>query len=200
MAPATAKEKFEKEKEKILKELPDTVKSMFGVMGFCKAEVEDDSDDDDDEPKKLAPSVEADYVPVLIVSPYDVPPRPVRDVYWFDMFSKFKRSKKLAEIEYLVYHYGSEDPLDCYSFIPQDEFKTYDNGLAEGFDKLPAAIQSKLDTGVPLTEEEEQRVRGLEEMREDALKPAEERKRGNWQFKERHEEEKAPPAKRQKTK
>ena len=38
-----------------------------------------------------------------------------------------------------------------------------------------------------MTEEEQQRVRGLEEMKEDALKPADERKRGNWQFKERHE-------------
>ena len=102
-------------------------------------------------------------------------------------------------MEYLVYHYGADDPLDCYSFIPQDEFKSWDTGVAEGYDKLPAYLQSKVDAGVELTEEEQQRVRGIEEAKEDALKPAEERKRGNWQFKERHEET-APPAKRQRKK
>lgn len=192
----TAKVKFEKERETILKSLPDNVKAMFNVMGFCKAEV-------DEEEENANQNAGDDYVPCLILSPYAVPPRPVRDVYWFDMYSKCKRTKKLAELEYLVYHYGADDPADCYSFIAHDDFKSYETGLAEGYDKLPAHIQSKVDAGEELTEEEEQRVRGLKEMKEDAAKPAEERKRGNHDFKERHEvlEEKAakqPPAKRQK--
>jgi hypothetical protein len=191
---AQAKEKFEQERDKILKELPDNVKAMFGTMGFCKAE-------HDEEEEENYP--EEDWIPVLVVSPYEVPPRPVRDVYWFDLFSKMKRTKKLAELEYLVYHYGSDDPLDCYSFIPQNEFKSYEDGIAEGYDNLPSFIQTKVDSGEELTEEEQMRVRGLQEMKEDALKPAAERKRGNWQFKERHEEKseapvKKPPAKRQK--
>lgn len=197
-----AKEKFEKEKETILKSLPDNVKSMFNVMGFCKAEV----DEDDEENANKNNSEGDDYVPCLILNPYAVPPRPVRDVYWFDLYSKHKRTKTLKELEHLVYHYGADDPTDCYSFIPQDEFKTYDSGLAEGYDKLPAHIQSKVDSGADLTEEEEARVRGLKEMKEDAAKPAEERKRGNWEFKERHEvladkeAGKEPPSKRQKKK
>ena len=175
-----AKAKFEKERETVLKSLPEALKNMFNVMGFCKAEVDEDEENANQ-------NAGDDYVPVLILSPYSVPPRPVRDVYWFDLYSKNKRTKKLDEMEYLVYHYGSEDPTDCYSFISQEEFKSYDTGLAEGYDKLPAHIQKKVDAGEELTEEEEQRVRGLEEMKEDALKPADERKRGNWQFKERYE-------------
>lgn len=193
---AVAKVNFEKDKEKILKDLPDNVKSMFGVMGFAMDEVDDDEEDED-----YKPAAEVEWVPVLIVSPYSVPPRPVRDVYWFDLYSKSKRSKKLAELDYLVYHYGKDDPTDCYSFIPQDEFTSWESGVEAGYDKLPAYIQAKIDAGDSLTEDEEERVRGIREMEEDALKPAEERKRGSWQFKERHEmmsDSKEPPAKRRK--
>lgn len=187
------KEKFEKEREKILSELPESVKKMFGTIGFCRAEPDDDSDAEDAKENKGD-----DFVPCLIVSPYEVPPRPVRDVYWYDMFSTSKRKKALEKLDYLVFHYGSDDPLDCYSFIPQDEFKSYETGLAEGYDKLPESIQKKVDAGQELTEDEQMRVRGLEQMKEDAAKEPSERKRGNWQFKERHEETKKPPAKRQK--
>jgi hypothetical protein len=193
----SAKSKFEKERETILKSLPDNLKSMFNEMGFCKVEV----DEDDEENVNINAGDE--YVPCLILSPYSVPPRPVRDVYWFDLYSKCKRTKKLGEMEYLVYHYGSNDPLDCYSFIPHENFKSYDSGVAEGLDRLPESIQAKLDAGEELTEEEEMRVRGLEEMKEDAAKPAEERRRGNWEFKERHEalaEGKEPAKKRQRKK
>lgn len=193
-----AKEQFEQEKEKILGELPDNVKKMFGTIGFCRAEPDDDSDTEGGKEDEGD-----DFVPCLIVSPYEVPPRPVRDVYWFDIFSKNKRSKSLAKLDYLVFHYGADDPLDCYSFIPQDEFISYDIGLKEGYDKLPESIQRKIDAGEELTENEQTRVRGLEQMKEDAEKPAAERKRGNWQFKERHEEmvdnsSRKPPTKRQK--
>ena len=187
---AAAKASFEKERETVLASLPDNIKDMFGIMGFCK--VDQDDDEEEDKPDE--------YVPCLVLNPYEVPPRPVRDVYWWDCYATRKRKKELGKLEYLVYHYGIDDPTDCYSFIQQDDFVTYDEGLAEGYDKLPAAIQSKIDAGDELTEEEEQRVRGIKEMREDALKEKEERKRGNWIFKERHEllEAKEPPKKRQK--
>ena len=115
-------------------------------------------------------------------------------------FTAEKRKKELKKLEYLVYHYGIDDPTDCYSFIQQDAFVSYDDGIAEGYGELPAAIQAKVDAGDELTEEEEQRVRGIKEMKEDALKEKGERKRGNWQFKERHEllEAKEPAKKRQK--
>ena len=68
----SAKSSFEAEKKQILADLPESIKSMFGTIGFAAAEFD-----------------ENDKVPVLIMSPYDVPPKPVRDVYWFDQYSKF---------------------------------------------------------------------------------------------------------------
>lgn len=193
---SSAKEKFEAERDSVLKDLPDSIKDSFGTIGFCKVEANDDSDDDEETVSNKKTAAE-EYVPCLIVSPYDVPPRPVRDVYWFDYFSKRKRTKTLAQLDYLVYHYGSDDPTDCYSFIAQELFKSYEDGVRDGDDILPERIQGKLDSNVPLTEEEEQRVRGLTEMKEDLEKKPKDRKR-NVGFKERYEETSARPAKRQK--
>lgn len=196
---SSAKEKFEAERAGVLKDLPDSIKSMFGTIGFCKVDAIDDSDDDEETISNKKTAAE-EYVPCLIVSPFDVPPRPVRDVYWFDLFSKGKRTKTLDKMDYLIYHYGSEDPTDCYSFISQDQFKSHEDGVRDGDHVVPARIQSKIDAGQALSEEEEERVRGLKEMEEDLLKPPDERKRGDLDFKERHEEppKAQRPTKRQK--
>lgn len=179
-----ARKDFEKSREKQLSELPESVKSMFGQIGFAFSE------DNGEE-----------GVPVLVVSPYDVPPKPIRDIYWFDRFSKSKKSKKLAELSYLVYHYGSLDLDDCYSFVEQDDFLSYEIGKKNGYDMIPLEVQEKMSAGVELTEKESERVRGIQEMTEDIDKDPTERKRGYVDFKERHEEDncndKKPPAKRQ---
>lgn len=171
----SAKKLFEAEREKILSELPESIKAMFGTIGFAAAEFD-----------------ENDMIPVLVMSPYDVPPKPVRDVYWFDYFSKAKRSKTLDKLSYLVYHYGADDPDDCYSFIEHDDFISYEEGKARGYDVLPADLALKLqqqqsEENIELTEEEVRRVRGLRELNEDVLKDPIERKRGTIDFKERHE-------------
>lgn len=178
----TAKKKFEKEREKTLAELPESVKAMFGQIGFAASEHD-----------------ENEIIPVLVLSPYDVPPKPVRDVYWYDLFGKAKRSKSVDKLAYLVYHYGHDDPDDCYSFIEQDEFYSYEEGKERGYDVMPEALAAKLKAGGDLTEEEEIRVRGLKEMEEDVPKAPEERKRGTTDFLERHEKLKEPPAKKRKT-
>jgi hypothetical protein len=185
----TAKSKFEAERKQILADLPESITSMFGTIGFVAAEFD-----------------ENDIVPVLIMSPYDVPPKPVRDVYWFDQYSKAKRSKALHKLAYLVYHYGADDPDDCYSFIEQEDFITYEDGVRLGYDQLSAELEQKVKDGVELTEEESLRVRGLNELKEDVVKDPSLRKRGNAGFKERHEQavktsstaKEQPSAKRQK--
>jgi len=176
------KKKFEKEREKTLAELPDSVKAMFNQIGFAPAEHD-----------------ESELVPVLILSPYDVPPKPVRDVYWYDLFGKAKRSKEVDKLPYLVYHYGQNDPDDCYSFVEQDEFISYEEGKEKGYDVMPEALAAKVKEGSALTEEEEILVRGLKEMAEDVLKEPAERKRGTTDFQERYEKLKEPPAKKRKT-
>jgi hypothetical protein len=185
----SAKSKFEAERKQILADLPDCITSMFGTIGFAAAEFD-----------------ENDIVPVLIMSPYDVPPKPVRDVYWFDQYSKAKRSKSLDKLAYLVYHYGADDPDDCYSFIEHEDFMSYEDGVRMGYDQLSADLEQKVKDDVELTEEEALRVRGLNEMNEDVIKDPSLRKRGNAGFKERHEQaekvasttNQQPSAKRQK--
>lgn len=188
-----AKKNFEKGREKQLSELPDNVKSMFGQIGFAFQEYDE----------------EREIVPVLVLSPYDVPPKPIRDIYWFDLFSRVKRSKKLPELAYLVYHYGSADLGDCYSFVEQSDFESYESGKEKGYGSIPLEIQQKINAGIELTEEEMGKIRAIQEMEEDIAKDPAERKRGCLDFKERHEEivddnnrkppptKKAPPAKKQ---
>ena len=163
-------DRFEKEREKTLSELPDHVKNMFGVIGFCPSEFDEDH-----------------IVPILIVNPFDVPPKPVRDIYWYNLFGDAKKKKKLAKLAHLVYHYGHDDVENLYSFVEQDEFIPYEEGKERGYDTLPEELAQKVKDGVVLREEEEIRVRGVQEMMEDLPKEPSERKRGRL-FRERHEE------------
>jgi hypothetical protein len=187
-----AKRDFEKGREKQLSQLPDNIKSMFGQIGFAFQEYDE----------------EREIVPVLVLSPYDVPPKPFRDIYWFDLFSQVKRSNKLPELAYLVYHYGSADLGDCYSFVEQADFEPYESGKEKGYGSIPFELQQKINAGIELTEEEMGKIRAIQEMEEDIAKDPAERKRGCLGFKERYEEvidgddrklppmKKAPPAKK----
>jgi hypothetical protein len=165
----SAKRAFEKEREKILSEIPANVKAMFGQIGFAVSEETEQ------------------FVPILALNPYDVPPKPVRDVYWFDMFSKGKRSKKLSKMSYLVYWYGSDDPEDCYSFIEQDDFISYETGEKKGYGELSKAVQDKIDGNLPMSDEERGMIRAIEEMKHHLTQEPVERKCRFGVFKERHE-------------
>jgi len=179
-----AKAKFEKEREDVLKALPDELKDVFGTIGFSPGE----EDDDDNEGGVSTPpsATTTPYMqPVLIVSPYDVPPKPVRDIYWMDAFSKAKRSKaKLKKLDYLVYVYGSDDPDDCYNFLTHDDFVPLEQAQKNGLDVLPKAVADKPES--ERTESETKLVRALEEMRADITKAPGDRKHGS-PFLERHE-------------
>jgi hypothetical protein len=199
------KKEFEAEKAKTMQEIPEEQRGMFGTIGFCRVEEEEDDDDDDEDGNQEAsggndpPTVL--YEPVLIVSPFDVPPKPIRDIYWIERFSKAKRSKKkLALMDYLVYLYGSDDPDDCYNFCKQEDFISCDEAKKQGWDQPSAALQAKIDAGDKLSEAEERLIRGLKEMEEDALKDPQDRKHGA-PFLEKYEQvaAKGPAKKKQKT-
>lgn len=196
-----AKEKWEKERIDVLKALPDNLKDAFGTIGFCPGE------EDEDEDNQSSALAQPYMQPVLIVSPYDVPPKPVRDIYWMDAFSKAKRSKaKLKKLDYLVYVYGSDDPDDCYNFVKHEDFVQLEQAQKHGLDILPKAIVEKPES--ERTDAENKLVRALDEMRADLPKARGDRKHGD-PFLEGHEKmlakeaEKAqsspPPAKKQKT-
>lgn len=60
---------FEQERDEILRQLPDAYKNMFGRIGFAKW-------------SNMT-------LPVLILNPYDVPPRPVR-AQWLGHFQNVR--------------------------------------------------------------------------------------------------------------
>lgn len=61
------RERFEKERDDILADVPKQVKDRFGKIFFSKWSI--------------------NILPVLVLSPYSVPPGPVRNM-WFDMYHK----------------------------------------------------------------------------------------------------------------
>lgn len=196
-----AKAKFEKERNDVLKALPDELKEAFGTIGFCPG------DEDDDEEDANASSTPP-YMPILIVSPFDVAPKPIRDIYWIDAFSKAKRSKaKLKKLAFLVYNYGSDDPDDCYNFVSHEDFIPLEEAQSKGLDVLPKTIAEKAES--ERTDTETKLARGLEEMKADLQKAKEDRKRGPPFLEgyekllakedEKKEQSSPPPAKKQKT-
>lgn len=162
------------------------------MIGFCPGDEDDDdsdSDDDDDDSKPKAPFVP--YFQPVLISPYDVPPKPVRDIYWMDAFTKAKRSKaKLKKLDYLVYVYGSNNPNDCYNFVNQSEFVSYEDGLKQGYceENQEQQLSNKRLT------------RGLKEMKMDLQKEPTDRRKDHVDepFRERYEDD-GPPSKKQKT-
>mmetsp|Transcript_4220 Transcript_4220/g.12112 ORF Transcript_4220/g.12112 Transcript_4220/m.12112 type:complete len:148 (+) Transcript_4220:1522-1965(+) len=145
--------------------------------------------------------------PILVVSPYDVPPKPIRDIYWMHAFTKAKRSKaKLKKLDHLVYVYGSDDPDDCYNFVSHEDFVTLEEGKSSGFDQIPPKIASKSES--ERTSSETKLVRALEEMKADLAKAPEDRRKHGTPFLEMHEKLQAkkggnskeePPTKKLKT-
>ena len=79
-------------------------------------------------------------------------------------------------MSYLIYYYGSDLNDNCFSFIPQRSFTSYENGVKKGYDKLPKNIQKKVDGSGKLTKADSNVIQRLEEMREDLKKEPKERR------------------------
>mmetsp|Transcript_19636 Transcript_19636/g.48279 ORF Transcript_19636/g.48279 Transcript_19636/m.48279 type:complete len:822 (-) Transcript_19636:25-2490(-) len=149
------KEDFEKTKQEVLDSLPEEVTSKFGQQFFSKWG--------------------KSCLPLLVLSPYNVPPGPVRDM-WFTMYDKVKKQDRLASASNLVYWYGAyDDPANAYSFVIKTKLIPYATGIKKGHNKLPNPLQKKLDAGKKLGGQEKMLVQGLEEMEEDKDKEPNER-------------------------
>jgi hypothetical protein len=72
-----AQKKFEEERDAVLASIPESYRALFGQIGFYPWS------------KSL--------LPVLIVSPYDVPPSPVRK-QWLEMFNKVSFGASLGSL------------------------------------------------------------------------------------------------------
>ena len=76
----------------------------------------------------------------------------------------------------LVYWYGAyNEPNYAYSFVTSKNLFTHEEGIKKGWDQVPKKVRAKLDKNQKLTSTEAQLVLGLEEMKEDILKPKEAR-------------------------
>jgi hypothetical protein len=202
------KETFEAGREKILSDLPEALKDQFGAIGFFLVEDDDDDDDDDDENNNTdgqdSPPRPAYYQPVLIVNPFEVAPKPVRDIYWMEIFNKAKRSKaKMATLDYLVYVYGSDDPDDCYNFVSHDDFISLTDAQEHQLHVAPPELEGRAPKD--LSEVEVKLLAGLKEMQEDLAKEPRDRKpQSKFPFLERYQEReqkeagRGPPTKKQK--
>ena len=195
------KETFEEGRDKILSDLPDALKDQFGAIGFFM--VDDDDDDSAENNAEESRDRPTYYQPVLIVNPFEVAPKPVRDIYWMDIFNKAKRSKgKMASLDYLVYVYGSDDPDDCYNFVSQEDFISLESAREHNIDVPPAELAGKAVED--LTEVEVKLLAGHKEMQEDLAKERLDRKpHSKFPFLERYEEREkneaaGPPSKKSK--
>mmetsp|Transcript_23674 Transcript_23674/g.55871 ORF Transcript_23674/g.55871 Transcript_23674/m.55871 type:complete len:987 (-) Transcript_23674:1196-4156(-) len=162
-----ARRELEDEKEEIFRRVPRNIQGMWGQVGFAKWN--------------------KSYLPVLNLSPYDVPPGPVRQM-WMEMFEKMRENgRPLEKMSYLVYWYGEESPQSYYSITANSNFVKYDDAPAKMKDFAKTAEKKKLDGAKKLSSDDQQRLRGMKQLQEDLKKPFDERKRGDLSFKEGYE-------------
>lgn len=154
-----AKVLFEKGRDDIMARIPDDVKTGFLKLGFAKWGKE--------------------WLPVVQLSPFQVPPGSVRD-QWMEMFNNTLRNKR--PMSRLMFWYGTpKDDLSVgYSFVPHNKFMSYEQGRKANHHGVPQKIEKKLDSSKKLTASEAQRVEGLDQINSDInLEPSE---RTTWLF------------------
>merc|ERR1712194_584441 len=108
------------------------------------------------------------YFPILFLGPFDVSEGPIRQQMYQEI-NKVQSTKK--SLPYLVYWYG-EELHTAFSFVPQRDCLSYEEGVARGLHKLPKPMRKKLDKGIQLTNEEEKLCHAQDCMKEDYIKGA----------------------------
>jgi hypothetical protein len=94
-----AQKKFEEERDAVLASIPESYRALFGQIGFYPWS------------KSL--------LPVLIVSPFDVPPSPVRK-QWLEMFNKVSFSALPMLGPWRVMGFATQTLLCCAGFRRND--------------------------------------------------------------------------------
>ena len=156
---------FQIKRQLVLGMLTDEYKLQFLEPGFARWEDE--------------------FLPVLFVGPYDISEGPLRETF----FRKIKNaSKGLLPLPRLVYWYcvDDNDLEQAFSFVPQEDCLTYEEGVSKGLLELPKDLQTKLDRGRAFTNTEKKRIEGRDLMEEDKEKKKEDRRRFE-KFKEDHQ-------------
>mmetsp|Transcript_40010 Transcript_40010/g.60078 ORF Transcript_40010/g.60078 Transcript_40010/m.60078 type:complete len:419 (-) Transcript_40010:750-2006(-) len=118
-----AKKKFEQHRDDVLAHIPRHVKEGFREIGFTKWG--------------------NTSLPVFQLSLFDIEPRKTQD-QWMTTFEHFQIKKRSMSI--LVYFYGNawEEKSSAYSFVPKNKTHSYEEGVSEGYNKLPSKIEKKM--------------------------------------------------------
>eukprot|EP00566_Odontella_aurita_P004962 CAMPEP_0113542804 /NCGR_PEP_ID=MMETSP0015_2-20120614/9813_1 /TAXON_ID=2838 /ORGANISM="Odontella" /LENGTH=616 /DNA_ID=CAMNT_0000442907 /DNA_START=100 /DNA_END=1950 /DNA_ORIENTATION=- /assembly_acc=CAM_ASM_000160 len=142
---------FPHEKEATLERIDKSVRSDFRRVGFAKWQ--------------------KDWLPVIQLGPYDVPPGLVRDS-WMKLYQKNMKTKKPKRMQKrLVYWYGCDrhDLSAAFSFVTEGSVIGYEEGVERGiFDGFFSKIQKKVDRSVKLTTKEKLLVEGLKEVKDES--------------------------------
>eukprot|EP00986_Skeletonema_menzelii_P001764 scaffold488_cov142-Skeletonema_menzelii.AAC.3 len=120
---------FNKQKQEILKQLPEQMKQQFLQIGFAQAR--------------------NGFRPVLFLSPYDVF-YPVRTPW----LNRFKKTTDPRKVPWIVYWYGQ--PLqNAFSLVSASNCLSYAKALERGVADLPKDILQKINSGKKLGKSEE---------------------------------------------
>lgn len=126
------------EENKYMESIPDDIKQVFREIGFAKWSKE--------------------WIPVLVLSPYDVDLALCE--MWKQKYDNFKNKNSL--MEHIVYWYGTNNPQDFYGFVKK--FMTYEDGKKKGYDKLALRLKLNLANGKKLTGAEQTIILAFEEL------------------------------------
>eukprot|EP01083_Nonionella_stella_P233662 823035_1 len=158
---------FEKDRKDILQQIPEKSKREFRTLGFAKWG--------------------KDFLPVMVLGPYDVGPGGVRD-QWMQMFENTIKSGR--PMSKLVFWYGTphDDLSNSFSFVAGSKIVSLPSGQKQHLHELPAKTQKKLDSGKKLTATESMHVNGLKEFMEDVKRQPADRSEWLFEFEEDYEE------------
>ena len=119
------KSDFKKEKQKILRQLPDELKVQFLEIGFAQFDHR------------------SAYMPCLFLSPFDVA-WSVR-THWLDKFKRAKDSTAgFKDFPRLVYWYGEKSIEKSFSLISAKKCLSYEEACEIGVANMPKDIQKKV--------------------------------------------------------
>lgn len=134
---------FNKEKQEIMRQLPDEMKRQFLQVGFARLDAR------------------SGYKPVIFLSPYDVF-YPVRWP-WLDQFKKATDPQKVPRI---VYWYGQEIEL-AFSIVTANNCLSYNEARKLGVADIPKDILQKIKRRKKLSKSEEKLYHSLKQIEED---------------------------------
>lgn len=136
---------------KALKAYPDEAKDLFKEVGFVRWRKR--------------------HLPVLVLSPLDVPAGPVREA-WLRAYHKYQNSlqngsHRRMNPSVLVHWYGSENPKRAYSLVPCTKFIPYEQCVAKGLQNVTDRLQQRMTSGKAVSSAEREYLQGIQIMQQE---------------------------------